>query len=257
MIGRDLAEDLGAAEGSKVVLSFQDINNELVSAAFRVAGIFKVSDKSLNEGVVFVRKTELTELIEANAIHQVSVWLNDKENAEVVAQSLDSTLGTAKARDWQLISPEMAYMMDYSGTVLWIYMGIILFGLAFGLINTMLMAVLERTKEIGMLMAIGMNKTRVFFMILMETIFLSLVGAIIGIAISIVLVASLQSSGLNLSMAAEGMNAIGYSEIIYPVISTSEYIQIIFMVIGVAVLGSIYPAIKALRLHPSEALSTL
>ena len=71
-------------------------------------------------------------------------------------------------------------MNDYMIMYYFIFIGIVMFALAFGIINTMMMTILERTKELGMLMAIGMNRRRVFSMIMLETIFLTMVGAVAG-----------------------------------------------------------------------------
>lgn len=257
LIGKDLADDLKAKTGSKVVLSFQGMNNELVSAAFRVCGIFKTSDKSLNQGKVFVERDKLQELIGGTAIHQISIVLEDRSIAPAFAADLDGTWEELTVRDWQLISPELAYLSDYSGVTLYIYLGIILFGLAFGVLNTMLMAVLERTREIGMLMAVGMSRARVFGMIVLETVFLSMIGAATGITGGIILTEIFKQNGLNLEAFAEGLNSMGMSEVIYPYLGFSDYFNTVIMVFTVAVLAAIYPSIKALRLNPSEALSTL
>jgi ABC-type antimicrobial peptide transport system permease subunit len=118
----------------------------------------------------------------------------------------------------------------------------------------MLMAVLERTKELGMLMAIGMNKLKVFKMIMLESVLLTFTGGIIGMIISKLLIEYFGKTGINFSMWAEGFEAMGYASIIYPSLSWDLFIGIIILVIITGILSSIWPAAKAIKLNPAEAI---
>ena len=128
--------------------------------------------------------------------------------------------------------------------------------LMFGIVNTMLMSVLERVRELGMLMAIGMNKRRLFRMIMLETLFLSLTGAIVGMIISFLLILLVQRHGIDLSTFSEGLQSFGYEAVIYPSLGAVYYVMITIMVAIFAMISSIYPARKALSLHPADALKT-
>ena len=128
--------------------------------------------------------------------------------------------------------------------------------LAFGIINTMLMAVLERTKELGMLMAIGMNRKRIFSMIMLETIFLTAVGAVAGISAGWAITGAFGKTGISLSGWSEGFEAIGFAAKVFPVVTPEFIIFTVIMVITTAILSSIWPARKALKLNPVEALRT-
>jgi putative ABC transport system permease protein len=133
---------------------------------------------------------------------------------------------------------------------------IILAALAFGIVNTMLMVVLERTKEIGMLTAIGMNKKKVFSMIMLESVFLSLIGGVAGMIISYLVVRLTEHTGINLSQYAEGFAALGYSADVYPQISAGFFGIVTILIILTGILSSVYPATKALKLNPVEAIRT-
>jgi ABC-type antimicrobial peptide transport system permease subunit len=121
----------------------------------------------------------------------------------------------------------------------------------------MLMAVMERVREIGMLMAIGMNKTKIFLMIMLETILLMLTGSIAGLIFSYVIVNLFGKYGINLSTVASGLSDIGFSSMVYPFLETEEYIKIVIMVLIAGIISSIVPARKALKLNPSEAIRKL
>ncbi len=136
-----------------------------------------------------------------------------------------------------------------------IFFVIILLALSFGIINTMLMAVLERVREIGMLMAIGMNRTRLFGMIALETTFMVILAAPFGLLLAYVSIQWFNINGLDLSaIYQEGHAAWGFKSIIYPELETFYYFRIMGLVAITAILSSIYPAITALRLDPVTAI---
>ncbi len=156
--------------------------------------------------------------------------------------------------EWKNLSPELAMQSTWLDFMIFIFVGIILLALGFGIVNTMLMVVLERVREIGMLIAIGMNRKRVFIMIMYETIFLSLTGGMTGILLSWLTVYILNFYGVDLSSFSDGLEAIGYPTIIYPTVGFISYVQVTIMVILTGILASVYPAWHAIRLKPAEAI---
>jgi ABC-type antimicrobial peptide transport system permease subunit len=133
---------------------------------------------------------------------------------------------------------------------------IILAALAFGIINTMLMVVMERTRELGTLTAIGMNKKKVFSMIMLESVFLSLIGGVTGMVLSYLNILVTSKTGIDLSQYSEGFGALGYSAKVYPQISAGFFVIVTVLIIITGVISSIYPAQKALKLNPLEAIRT-
>jgi ABC-type antimicrobial peptide transport system permease subunit len=131
---------------------------------------------------------------------------------------------------------------------------VILAALAFGIVNTMLMVVLERRRELGMLLAVGMPRRTVFGMIVLETVALALTGALAGMALTAVGMEILSRTGIDLSVLSKGLSQFGIAEVLYPSLPLRMYPILAAMVIATAVIASIYPAVKALRLRPSEAL---
>jgi len=259
VISRALADELKARLKSKIVLTFQDYNGEITGAAFKVAGIYKTDNNPWDKTHVFVRNEDLRRILELppDQSHEIVVLLEDFDQASSLQPQIQSRFPDTKVEDWAEISPYLRLMSGYMDTMMGLFMIIILGALGFGIVNTMLMVVLERTKELGMLMAIGMTKRRIFMMIMLETIFLALAGAVIGEILSLFVIHYFNTTGIDLSFVSEGMESVGYASVTYPMLEGYRYLQITVLVIITGIVASVYPAWKALRLHPADAIRSI
>jgi putative ABC transport system permease protein len=256
LVGKKLADKMKLAPGAKVVLTFQDREQHITSGAFRIAGIYETANAPLDERNVYVRRDELGDLLGLpEQATEAAVLLHDDAQVPEAFAFLRNKLPELLVEDWQSVSPETALVMSSLDLSSFIIIGIILLALAFGIINTMLMAVLERTHEIGMLMAVGMTKGRLFGMVVLETAFLTLVGSPIGIALALLVNAWLSKTGIDLTAVAENvMKGFGYGAVIYPDLPEEKVWQILVIVCLTALLASVFPAWKALRMKPAEAI---
>jgi ABC-type lipoprotein release transport system permease subunit len=245
-------------EGSRLTLTFLDKDNNQISARFRLAGIYDVKNTQFEQGVVFVKGADLKRLtgINNNVFHQIIIRIDDVAQTQKITAELREKLPGLEIMTWKEIQPELAMLTDYVQQIYAIFMVIILAALAFGIVNTMLMVVLERTKELGMLTAIGMNKRKVFSMIMLESVFLSLIGGVSGMFTGWIVILITAKNGINFVKYAEGMEAFGYSAHVFPEISFGFFIMLTFMIILTGIISSIYPALKALKLNPVEAIRT-
>ena len=244
------------SEGARFTLTFLDKDNNQVGAVFRITGLYKISNSMFEKSCVFVRNTDLKQLtgIPDSSFQELIVKLDDPAKAEATSSLLAGKLPGLEVLSWKKIQPDLAMTSDMVQQFYLIFGLIILIALAFGIVNTMLMVVLERTREIGMLTAIGMNKKKVFSMIMLESVFLSLIGGVTGMILSYLVILLTSDSGINLSQYAEGFEAIGYSAHIYPQISAGFFVVVTILIIITGIISSIYPAMKALKLNPVEAI---
>ncbi len=277
LVSRKIAEKLQVKIRSKVVLTFQDFESEIVAGAFRVIGIFETSNMGFDQANCFIRRKDMNKLlgtpIKVNAAplltdepsgmeppntgHEIAVYLKNHEDIAQITAAFQKKYPSLKVRNYKEISPDVELMESQIEISSIIFMTIVMLALVFGIINTMLMAVLERYKELGVLMAIGMSKGKVFAMIVLETLMLALFAAPIGLAIGYLSVKFFEEKGIDLSAFSAGMREFGMSEIVYPNIESTLYVQLTIAVAITALLASLYPAWKAVRLKPIEAIRKL
>ena len=255
LLGEKLAEKLNVEIGNRIVLTFQDLDNELTSASFNIIGIFKTASTPHDERNVFVKAEDVQELLGGAVYHEIAMMLQDEELAEEVTADLNNAFDNISAESWYELSPELRYITDMGGNLIVYIMGVIMLALAFGILNTMLMAIFERMKELGMLLAIGMSKLRVFLMIMLESVILTLSGAVVGLILTYLTLDYVGEKGFDMtSMGGESMAQFGYDAVVYPIAYTSDYVTTIILVVITALLAAIYPAIKALKLKPGEVV---
>ena len=255
LIGEILAKKLKLKINKKTILTFQDKNGTIISAAFRVSGIFKTVNAPFDESNVFVTINDIESLAGLkNQLNEIAVILYSNKTLEKSQSNLRSNYPKLDIQNWMEVTPELGLTVSVGQQMGYILMAIILMALSFGIVNTMMMAVLERTKEIGMLLALGMNKAKIFVMILFETVFLVLAGTPIGIGFSLIFIAITNQTGINFNRYNEVYSSFGYSTTIYPSISPFQLLMILILVIITAILSALYPAYKAIQLTPAESI---
>ncbi len=259
LIGQKLAEKLSVETGSKLVIGLLDAHGYPVYYQFRISGIFKTTSTPFDESNAFVRYSDLLDItgLPANSAHEIAVYLKNSDASGSVAQEIKKLHPDLNVEQWFEIMPELNYLTETMDNYMYIFIIIILLALGFGIVNTMLMVVLERVKELGMLMAVGMNRRKVFSMIMLETVYLSIIGGVAGIIVGTLAATYFHQHGLNLSgLYGKGLSALGYASTIYTAVLPDMIIMTAILVIITGVISSVYPALKALRLNPADAIRT-
>lgn len=254
IISYKLAERLKLGIGSSLKLSFNNIEGAAVSSAFKVVDMFKSGNTLYDEVTAFVPYETLEQLSLSDAPHEIAVMLNEEEQVEAMAAELRKQFPESSIQTWRSIAPELGYADKMLDLVMTLFLSIIMAALAFGIVNTMLMAVLERKKELGMLLAVGMNKKRLFKMIMLETLILCFSGAPLGMLMAILTQLVLGKTGIDLSFLAKGLESVGLQSTIYPSMELKTLLILTVLVVITGLLSALYPSRKALALNPSETL---
>lgn len=256
IISERLAEKLKVRLKSKIIFTLADKTGNMVYENFKVNGIFDTNNTMFDDRNVFVRKDDLKKILklEEGQVHELAIRVTTQEVLAGTVAVLQHTFEEYKTQDWKEINPTLNMSGGLMKMFNYILVGIVLIALIFGIINTMLMVILERTKEIGMLRSLGMRKKKIAQMITLETIFLCLVGGVMGNLLALVAIEYFGRVGMHFESFKEGMEQFGMSAEVYPSLEYSFYVIITAMVIVTAVFSSIFPIIRAFKLNPALAI---
>lgn len=256
IIGRKLADKMKLRPGSRFVLMFNDSASSLISGAFRVTAIYRSANSALDERLVYVQAGELAGLLAMpGQIHEIGLKLHRDEDVEAQARNLKRLFPGLKTETWKEISPETDFLAKTADTYAYVVVIIIMIALAFGILNTMLMAIMERTREIGMIAALGCSRGRIFGLVLCETVFLTAAGVPAGIFLAWITCAYFSQTGLDLSgMGEEMMSGYGFRTVIYPEFPLKKLVPVLSVVSITALISGFLPAWKAAGMKPADTL---
>ncbi len=255
VVGRGILEELKLDLGSKLVMSFADTSGNINYESFRIVGVFKTTSSEFDKMNVYVRLDQITPILRSGSgnYHEAVVRCSEEELDRVHAE-LKTGLTGYDVRRWYEVNPNLKAMEGVMDLSTYIMVIVVLIALIFGIINTMLMVVMERRKELGMLRALGMVDMKIGSMIIVETVLLSVLGGILGNAISFVAIKYFGSVGIRFEDAAKGLESFGVGDTVYPELAASTYISITILVLLTAVLASIMPVRRALRQDIADTL---
>jgi len=255
VLGHKLARRLDAEVGSKIVLSVQDLKGELTGQAFRIAGLIRAGSRELDDGVVFMRLEDAQNLVGlGHAISEIAVVTSDRTQVGEIRRKLEATLGDGpEVRTWEQLEPLLVYMVDSFDSMAWIIYAAVFIAMAFGIANVLLMAVFERTREIGMMRAIGMSRARVVGMVVLESGFVTLLGLMLGVLLAFFGLWMI-GDGIDISRWAGEIDAYGIETVLRPTLRPRDLVTPLVVGSITAILSSLWPAIRAGRAKPADAL---
>lgn len=261
LVGKKIADKLNLKLKSKVVITFQDEKNNLVSLLFRVEGIFRSGNSMFDESNVYVKNQSIRDnLVNFIGFHEMPIVIYENietdsslDLTDALKKDLKKIDNTNIIQSWDDIAVELAYANRMISAFLYFFMLIVISGLSFGIINTMLMAVLERKRELGMLMCIGMTRLKIFLMISIETLFLALIALPFGLIFSYFMINYFSVNGIDLSIVAAGLENFGIGTMLYLKLPINYYYEIGLMIIVITIISSVFPSIRALKINPVEA----
>lgn len=256
VIGEKLAEKLKVDIGDKVVAMASALTGNIGSDVFRVVGLYRTFSSEFDKVYVYITLANAQEMLQyGDRISEFAIISTNPDKNRTIKQDLSNTLGTDyEVLTYQELLPLLVLQIDVYKESIFIFYAIIAIAMIFGIINTMLMSVFERIQEFGVLMAIGMKNSRVFVMVLIEAFILGSFGTIIGFIVGYLLYLPLSHSGVDLAMFSAGLEAFGAGTVIYPVLTFESILSALLVIPFISVIGAIYPAVKAVRLEPVEAI---
>jgi len=260
VIGEKLAKKLKLKLRSRIVLSFAGMDGNIIYSSFRISGIFKTDGSNFDGMTVFIRQDDLALLLGTPElpIHEIVVRTQNETPLEQKKTRLQQKMPNGViVETWKELAPELKLTADSAEVVDTIMLGLILFMLLFGLIDTLLMSVLDRVRDFGVLLAVGMYRRRLFLMIILESLLLSLTGGIAGVALGWGITEYFKVHGIDFSAFSAGLSAYGIPPVVYPYINASSYGTLAIMMVCTSIFAALYPAIKAVRLKPVEAIRTI
>ncbi len=262
LISTSMAEKLKVGLGDKVVIMASQKDGSIGSEACRVAGMFETLNSGFDQSHVYIPIQTARQMLNASGLVSEFV-INPKHLHEMnkvvslIRRSIQALSGASDRNEvltYEQMLPLLVAQLELYKQALYLIAVLIAFALIFGIIDTMLMSVMERTHEFGVSMAVGMSHGRMFMMVMTEALFLAIAGTAIGLAVSYVVMSQLSHTGWDLSMFSASLRSLGVGSVIYPVIQTSSVIQTVLIIPIAALLGAVYPAMKAVRLQPVEAI---
>ena len=257
LIGKKLADKLNVQIGDKVVAMANELDGSIGSDVFRIKGIFETENSEFDRSNIFINLSQFESMLSLdNKVHEFAIILDNPQNANLIRDQIITKLNNSsyEVQTYEQLLPLLILQIELSKEATIVFNLIIGLALIFGIINSMLMSVFERINELGILLAIGMKTTKLFTMILLESFLLGCLGTVVGSSIGGVIIVLLNKSGLNLSLFAESLNSYGIGAILYPTVNITQVSSVLIMIPLISIIGAVYPAYKAIKLQPVEAI---
>jgi putative ABC transport system permease protein len=262
VIGDKLASTIGIEMNSEIVLLTQAADGSMGNDVYTVVGILHTGLDAVDRGLVLMTLSSLQDLLHLAParIHEVGIKLTHINAATSVAAALEGQLGKTlpvRVMAWPELAPELANYVQFNHGVTVVLFFIFFLVAVIGVMNTMLMAVYERTREFGMLMAVGMRPSQVIRLILTEAAGLGVASLVVGAALGFPLLWYLQVHGLDLGGATGGVVSVAgvvVGHLWYGRQDFPAYSQAAVGLAATALVSALYPAWRAAQLRPTEAM---
>jgi putative ABC transport system permease protein len=251
-----LAKTLDVGLGDRVVGMVSGVDGTVGSELFRVTGLFQSASLSYDKMNIYVLIADAQSMLHVDGrIAEIAAIADVPDSALAIKASLEKALGNDyEVHSYHDLLPNLLSQIELTEQVMLIFFFLIGAAMLFGIVNTLLMSVFERIRELGVLKSMGMRDSQVALMILIEATLLGVIGTIFGVAIAVVVNLVLSRTGLNLAMFSEGLAAFGTGAIIYPVMKLWSSVQEVLVVIVMCLIASIAPIRRAMRLEPVDAI---
>lgn len=255
VIGKKLMQRLETRLGKRVVMMSQDPGNAIADRGFRVVGVFTAELESREESIVYAGRDVIQAMLGIGSdVSEITILGHDYRTPEVLTASIrDAVSAEVEVLSWLELDPYLSTMMRVMDGFVLVWMVVIFLALSFGLVNTLMMAVFERVREIGLMRALGMRPSAIVYQILVESLMLLLLGLLAGNLLAIGTNIWLKE-GIDISAVSEGMEMMGVSAVMYPVMEWPDLVLANTVVIVLGIITSLLPAWRAAQYRPVDAL---
>ncbi len=256
VVGARLAERLETRLGKRVVVMSQDPDNNIRERGFRIVGIYRAELAALEEANIYAARGTLQQLLRIDGrVSQIVLVGEHHRDIESLYRKIQAAAPPGvEIKPWYEIDSYLRVMFEMMDGFVLVWVIIIFLALSFGLVNTLVMAVFERVREIGLMMALGMKPGMILGQIVIESLLLLAVGLAIGDALAWVSVKAIED-GVDISAVAEGMEMMGAASVLYPKLFLKDVVLANVVVLILGFFASLSPAWRASRYEPVEAIT--
>ncbi|MGI1680221.1 MAG: ABC transporter permease [Cellvibrionaceae bacterium] len=255
VIGEKLAKRLDTRLGKRIVIMSQDPDNNIADRGFKIVGIFKAELSSMEEQFVFLGISTSQQLLNiGESISEIEVQGENFRNVDGFYKKIKSIEKNNSVATWYNLDSYLGTMLNVMDGFVFVWIVVIFLALSFGLVNTLVMAVFERVREIGLILALGMRPSGILKQVLLETLFLLLLGLLLGNILVLLSIYPIRE-GFDVSHLAEGMEMMGAGTTIRPALYVKDIILANSIVIVLGLLSGVLPALRASRYDPVTALN--
>lgn len=256
ILGRKMAERLETGLGKRVVVMSQTPSNDIAERGFRIVGLFESELEAQELGFAFAGEEQVQRLLEiGDRTSEIAIAVADLEKVKPVFETVEAAAGEeVEVAPWFEVDSFLFSLHTMMDSFVYLWVIIVFLALSFGLVNTLVMAVFERVREIGLMLALGVTPRNIRAQIVAEALLLLVVGLVLGNVAAWVTL-SLFKDGVDLSVVSEGLQQMGAASVLIPSVTLEDVLTANVLVLVLGFFASLSPAWRASRLEPVEAIT--
>jgi len=258
VIGQKLLERLESRLGDRLVIMSQDPDNNVADRGFRIIGVYRAELASREEVFVYSGREVVQQFLDVgDKVSEIAILGNDFRQTERLEQLIGAHAPSgAVVQSWKSLDPYLSTMLQVMDGFILVWIIVIFLAMSFGLVNTLMMAVFERVREIGLMLALGMHPSLIVYQVMIESLLLLIIGLFSGTVAAVATVLPLHN-GIDISVVSEGMELMGAASVLTPTLGLPDVILANGVVVVLGLLTSMLPAWRASRYRPVEAITKI
>ncbi|MEJ2620348.1 MAG: ABC transporter permease [Candidatus Thiodiazotropha sp.] len=256
ILGATTANNLQVRLGDEVIMIGYDRYGAMIAESFTMVGIITSGEMGLDSGMAITSLSTLQEMVDMQGLVTTFVINVDERQLPSLTASLDRALAGASLEimPWHTMFPVMKEWVTLHNGFLYLFLGIVLFIVLAGELNTLLLSMLDRTREFGILMAIGTTRHQIAFLMAVEAVMIGIIGILLGTLLGYLIILLTSMIGIDLSILLGSTSRFYVDPLIYPQLKLDHLGITAGAILAASILSGIYPAWRASLLQPVEAI---